>query len=113
MKALLLALLLAVTPIAFTGCQQTAATQTATYKTLATVGQTAQAGIDTAAQLLKAGKITVAQYQGVAAFYDTKFQPVFRLAVVAAQSDLSSVASPDVLELAAQLALLVANLTAK
>ncbi len=82
-------------------------------KTLASVGATAKAGIDTAAQLLAKGQITVAQYQKVAAFYDNQWQPAFKLAVAATHSDLSSLASPDLASLAVQFATLVAQLTSK
>jgi hypothetical protein len=94
-----------------TGCTNTPTTQATKYKTLASVGLAAQGAMDSAAQLLKAGKLTVPQFQKIAAFYDTKFQPAFALARTAAQSDLSSLASPDVTALLAQLTVLLAELS--
>lgn len=98
-------------PVLTTGCSNTPTTQTTKYKTLAAVGAAAQAAMDGAATTLKAGKITVPQFQRIASFYDTKFQPAFRFAVTAAQADLSSVASPDLTSLLVQLTTLVAEVT--
>jgi hypothetical protein len=111
LRLLTFAVMLTVLPVAFVGCQNTTTTQATKYKTLASVGLAAQGAMDSAAQLLKAGKLTVPQFQKVAAFYDTKFQPAFALARTAAQSDLSSLASPDVTALLAQLTVLIAELS--
>ena len=116
MKKLFLILALAfATPLALvqTGCSTAPSTRTTEVTTLKIVGGTAKTGMDAATQLLKQGTITVAQWQHVAAFYDNQFQPTFALAVAAAQSDLSSVASPDLIALAGQFATLVAQLTTK
>ena len=110
-RLLTFALLLTVLPVAFVGCQNTTTTQTTKYKTLAATGLAAQGAVDTAAQLLKSGKITVAQWERVAFFYDAKFQPAFNFARGAAQSDLSTLASPDVTALLVQLTALVAELS--
>ncbi len=108
------ALLFAViTPALTTGCVNTASSQATKYKTLAAVGAAAQASMDSAAQMVKSGAITVPQFQKVAAFYDTKFQPAFRFAVTAAQADLSGIASPDLTALLLQFTTLVAEVTAK
>jgi hypothetical protein len=112
MKNLLLLLILAVSvPLAQTGCSTAPSSRVSEVQTLKIVGATAKTGMNAATQLLKDGKITVAQWQKVATFYDTKFQLTFALAVAAAQSDLSSVASPDLLALAAQFASLVTELS--
>jgi hypothetical protein len=113
----LLVLLLAfsfacISPAIVTGCANTPTTQAAKYKTLATVGAAAQAAMDSTTALLKAGKITVPQFQKVATFYDTRFQPSFRFAVAAAQADLSTAASPDVTTLLANFLTLIAEVTA-
>lgn len=116
LRALLIsvALLCAVTaPVLTTGCVNTASSQSTKYKTLAAVGAAAQAAMDGAATTLKAGTITVPQFQRIASFYDTKFQPAFRFAVTAAQADLSSVASPDLTSLLLQFTTLVAEVTSK
>ncbi len=104
--SILLAGFVAAFPVIQTGCQTAPSARVVEVQTLKAVGASAKAAIDASAQLLKQG-------QKIAAFYDTKFQPAFNLAVAAASSDLSSVASPDLINLATQLANLVAQLTAK
>ncbi len=89
------------------GCSTAPSYQSAEAKTLAALGATAKAGMDASTQLLKGGHITVAEWQKVAAFYDTRWQPAFTLAVNVARSDLSSFASPDLAKLASEFALLV------
>lgn len=95
------------------GCATTATSESTKYRTLAAVGAAAQAAMDGAATTLKAGKITVPQFQRIASFYDTKFQPAFRFAVTAAQADLGSVASQDLTSLLLQFTTLVAEVTSK
>lgn len=95
------------------GCQQAPSVKTVEYQSLLTVGTAAKAGMDAATVLLKQGQITVPQWQKVATFFDTKWQPTYAVAVSAARADLSTVASPDVLALATQFAQLVASLTTK
>ncbi len=108
---LLLVGVLAVSAPAFlTSCSTAPAGRVEAFKTLSVVGSTAKSGMDAATQLLKQGSITVAQWQQVATFYDTKFQPAFALAVSAANSDLSSPASTDITNLAIQFVALVAAL---
>lgn len=96
-----------------TGCQNTATSQSTKYRTLAAVGAAAQAAMDSTTAMLKAGTITVAQFQKVADCFDGKFQPAFRFAVAAARADLSSVASPDITALLVQFTGLVAELSSK
>lgn len=98
-------------PVLTTGCQNTATSQATKYKTLAAVGAAAQAAMDSATQLLKSGTITIPQFRKISTFYDTKFQPTFRLAVTAAQADLSSLASPDLTALLLQFTTLVAEVS--
>lgn len=111
MKRIILAAALLLAPVAYQGCSTAPSARVVEATTLGVVGQTAKAAIDTASQLLKDGKITVAQYQTVASFYDTKFQPAYNVALTAVQSNLSSIASPDLVTLAAQVGALVAQLT--
>ncbi len=106
--ALLLALALAA-PLAPVGCSTAPTERVAAVQTLKSVGQTAEAAVVLSAQLFRDGKITGAQARQVMDFYDQKFQPAFRFAVAAARSDLGSVASPDVMNLASQLSALVAS----
>jgi len=92
------------------GCSTAPAQRTSTFTTLKVVGLSAKAGVDSAALLLKDGKITVQQWESVANFYDLKFQPAFALAVATASSDLNSLASPELQSLSSQLLNLVASL---
>jgi hypothetical protein len=112
MKKFLLLVCLAVASLTvFPGCPTVPAARVVEYQTLKTIGLSAKATVDGAALLLKQGAITVPQWQGIAACYDTKFQPAYALAVAAAQSDLSTAASPDLIVLAGQLASLIASYT--
>lgn len=101
------------TPVLQTGCQNTPATQSKTVQTLLTIGTTAKTAMDASTQLLKQGAISVDQWRQIANFFDTKWQPAFALAVSAAHSDLSSLASPDLIALAAQFTAFIAQVTAK
>lgn len=112
MKKLFIILGLAIaTPLFQSGCQSAPTQRVVAVQTLSAVGISAKAGINTVTSLLKQHKISVVDYQKVADFYDNKFQPAYGLAVVSVQSDLSSIASPDLLALAAQFAALVAQVT--
>lgn len=101
-----LALLAAPAIILTTGCQAPSS-RVAQMQTLKAVGQSAEATVALSAQLYRDGRITAVQARQVADLYDLKFQPTFRLAVAAAQANLDSIASPDVLALASQLSNLV------
>jgi hypothetical protein len=96
---------------ATTGCSTAPSARVQAVQTLGVLGSSAKAGMDSATQLLAQGSITVAQWQKVADFYDHRWQPAYALAVTAARSDLGSIASPDVTNLAVQLLALVASLT--
>ena len=111
MKRLLLILCLACTPLAFTNCTQAPSERVVFVQTLKSVGQTAETTVAMSARLYQAGDISPAQAYAVAEFYDKKFQPAFRTAVFAAKSNLDTVASPEVVELARQLSALVSSLT--
>lgn len=106
---LLVALLGLCAPV-LTSCTTAPSSRVVQVQTLKAVAATAKAAIDGAADSLAAGKMSVAHYQEVAAFYDTKFQPASKLATQAVQSDLAP-ASPELLVLAAQLATLIASYT--
>lgn len=112
MNRIFLALCLAIAPVGLTSCATSPQVQATEARTLLAVGTSAKAGLDTCTQLLKAGKMSVADYQKVAAFFDSRFQPAFRLAVAVAKSDTAP-ASPDLLNLASQFAALVATYTSK
>ncbi len=100
--------LMCATPLVITtGCQTGSTTQATAVTTLKVVGATASQAMATSAQLLKDGKITVAQWNQIADIFDHQFQPSYRLAVAAANSNVDSVASPDLVSLAAQLGALI------
>jgi len=97
----------------FTACSTPPSARVAQVQTLRAVGEAAKASMDATTQLLKQGTITLDKWQKVATFYDTKFQPAYTVAVYAANSDLSSVSSPDLTNLLNQLLSLASTLTAK
>ncbi len=108
-KLLLIAALTISAPLVMlpTGCTTAPFARVVEVQTLKAVGQSADAAIALSAQLYRDGKITAAQARQVADFYDHKFQPAFRVAATAVQYNLSSVASPDLANLASQLSALV------
>lgn len=111
MKKLLLVFALAVASLpVFTGCQTAPDQRVFAVQTLKAVGESADAAVGLSAQLYRDGKITPAQARQVLDFYNLKFQPSYRVAVSAVNSDLSTIASPDVMNLASQLSALVLSL---
>lgn len=108
---LLMATLAIAAPVLQTGCQVPVDQRTQAYQTLRIVGQSAKASMDTATALLKQGSIRLDQWQRVATIYDTSFQPAFRLALDASMSNLDSFASPDLINLAGQMAVIITELT--
>jgi hypothetical protein len=108
----ILALAFAVTVIQ-TGCGTPVAQRTQAVQTLEIVGQTAKTAIQASATLLAKGQITVAQWNQISTIYDTQFQPAYAIAVQAVNSDLSSVASPDIAALAGQIAALATSFATK
>lgn len=117
MKKLLLVLglsLAVVTPLALTtGCSTAPSGRVVQVQTLKAVGHAAEASVAMSAQLYASGVITAAQARQVADFYDTRFQPSYRLAVAAVNANLDSIASPDLVALANQLAALVVQFQSK
>jgi hypothetical protein len=105
------AIMLAGTSITYVGC--TTASQVQAVQTLETVGLAVDAAMATSASLYHNGQITQAQWQQIADFHDQKFIPAYKLAIQVAQSNLSSVASPDIVTLSTQLAALVASFQIK
>jgi len=109
MKRLLLAfLLVAAVPTIPTGCSTAPTQRGQTVTTLKIVGASVDTSMKIAVQLYRDGKISPAVWNQVAAIHDQKFQPAYNLAVAAVQANLDSVASPDLVGLAAQLAQIVA-----
>ena len=114
MKKLIRILCLACAPVAFTSCQITPATrQVIAVQSLKSVGQTAEAALTVSAQLYHDGKITAAEARAVNDFFDSKFEPAFRFASSVARANRDSVASPNLVSLASQLASLVAQYQTK
>ena len=101
------------TPLALTGCNTPPDSRVVAVQSLKAVGASAEASMQLAGQLYQAGKITSGQLIAVANFYDGKFQPTFRIAVLAANSDVTAIAPTDVSALATQLATLVASFSAR
>lgn len=106
MKKILLCfcLLAPVTCLLPVGCQTAPSERVQEVKTLKAVGLAVDGTMRLAAQLYHDGKISADVWRQVALVHDAQFQPAFNLAVKAVQSDLSSVASPDLVGLASQLA---------
>lgn len=98
-----------IAPLALTSCSHAPTERTSEVKTLKVIGASADASMKLATQLLADGKITREQWNKVAVFFDTKFQPAFGLAVSAVKSDLSAIASPEIVTLSVQLAGIVAS----
>lgn len=103
----ILAALAAFCPPVLTSCSTPPSQRVVTVQTLKAIGQSAESAVASSAQLYASGTISAPQARSVMDFYNLKFQPAYRLAVIAANSDLSSVASPDLINLAAQLSSLV------
>jgi hypothetical protein len=101
-----------VTPVLITSCAAPS-TRVVQVQTLKIVGQSAEAAVGVSAQLYQQGNITAEQARAVMDFYNLRFQPGYRLAVAAAQSNLDSIASPELAALAAQLVQLVATFQPK
>lgn len=92
-----------------TGCSTAPSERVVAVTTLKTLGEARNTAMQVAGQLWRDGKITDAQRDKIIAFHDGVFQPAYRLAVAGVQSDLT-VASPDLLNLFAQLQALIPKL---
>lgn len=110
---IVLMLFVIVVPMTHTGCTTPTDKRVAAVQTLKAVGQTAEAAVMTSAQLYAAKTINASQARQIADLYDNKFQPAYRVAVTAVNSNLDSIASPDLVALAAQLSGLVLSFSQK
>jgi hypothetical protein len=106
-------IMLAALPALTTSCTTAPSSRVAQVQTLKAVGHTAEAAVAASADLYKAKQITDAQARQVIALYDLKFQPAYRLAVSAVNANLDSIASPELVALAAQISALVLTFTQK
>ncbi len=103
--AKLLFILAAVTPMSLTmtqGCRNVPA-QTQAVQTLKAVGYAAKAVVDGAWELRKQGVITEAKWAEIARFYDDRFQPAFRKAVILAKERLDAPAPVEMVYLLSEL----------
>jgi hypothetical protein len=87
-------------PFVTTGCFSTQVQQA---KTLETVGVTAKLTLDSAAILLRDGKISVETFQRIANIYDNKFQPLFRLALARVEGNISAPSPLELVSIASEL----------
>ena len=104
---LLISLAFAVPVLTVTPACQAPSARNVQVQSLKAVGQSAEATLALSAQLYRDGRITAEQARAVLDFYNVKYLPAFRVAVSAVQANLDSIASPDLIGLASQLANLV------
>lgn len=90
----------------FAGCAAPSS-RVVQVQTLKVVGHTAEAAVAASAQLYASGKITAEQARQVMDIYDKQFQPAYRVAVNAVNANLDSIASPELVTIAAQLSALI------
>lgn len=112
-KWLLISLVLASTPTLYVGCGTPPNERVVTVTTLKVAGQIAEQAVASSAIMYRDGAITEEQARDVAEFFDRKFQPVYRNAVLAARVDLSQPASPEIMALATELSNMVLNFSRK
>lgn len=110
---LIVAVLGVCTPAFFTGCSTAPSARVAQVQTLKAVGQSAEAVVQSAAHLYAAGTISADQARAVMTFYDTRFQPAYRVAVTAVNSNLSLNSPDELIALSAQLSALLLQFTSK
>jgi len=96
-----------------TGCGTPPSERVAQVQTLKAVGHTAEAAVALSAQLYRDGVIDAVQAHRVLNIYDLKFQPAYRVAVATVNANLDSIASPDLVALASEIASLVASYQTK
>ena len=105
-RLLILALAVAIAPVAYQGCTTPPSERVQVVTTLKALGAARDTAMQVAGQLWLAGKIDDAQRDKIIDFHDNKFQPAYRLAVAGVQADLT-IASPDLVNLFAQLQALI------
>lgn len=95
------------TPLLQTGCQTPPSSRNIQFQTLKAVGYAANDAVALSARLYNDKVITAEQAREVIDFFNNRFQPAYRLAVMTARSHLDSLASPEILSLAGELSALV------
>lgn len=98
-------------PMLTTSCSTAPSGRVAQVQTLKAVGESAEAAVTSAAHLYASGQISAAQTLQIMSFYDQKFQPAYRVAVTAVNSNLSLQAPDDLILLSAQLSALLLQFT--
>jgi hypothetical protein len=115
MKKLITLLLVAVlgvcSPVLLTSCSTAPSSRVTQVQTLKAVGESAEAVVTSAAHLYASGQITAAQTLQITHFYDFTFQPAYRVAVTAVNSNLTLQAPDDLIALSAQLSALLLQFT--
>ncbi len=96
-----------------TGCKTAPTERVTQVRTLLAVGESASTTMQVAAKLRVQGKISERQWQDLAAFHDNRYLPAYKLAVAAVSADLSTIASPDIINLVSQLAGMLAEMEKK
>lgn len=98
-----IALAFAISSPAFHGCSTPPSQRVAAVNTLKSIGAAADAAMRVAAGAYHDGRLTAAQWAKIAEAHD-RFQALYNVAVAGVQANLDSIASPDLVSLAAQLA---------
>lgn len=109
LRLLILAMALGLGSVAYQGCGTPPSARVVQVQSLKAVGHTAEAAVATSAQLYNGHVITAQQARAVIDLYNLRFQPAFKVAVSAVNANLDSIASPELADLAGQLASLVAS----
>lgn len=107
LSILALAFAVALVPVSQTGCSTPASARVSQVQSLKVVGHTAESAVAASAQFYASGQITAKQARDVIDLYNLRFQPAYRLAVIAVNSNLDSAASPDLINIATMLSTLV------
>ena len=88
---------------AFTGCATPVSQRVVAGQTLKATGQTAEAVVALSAQLYRDGHLSAERALAILEFYNTRFQPAYRAALIAARSDLQAISPSEVLAILAEL----------
>lgn len=105
----LMALTCACAPVGLTSCSTAPSARVVQVQTLKAVGASVDTSMKVLAELYRDGKITQEQWNKAADIHDRAFLPAYNLAVTAVQANLDSIASPDLINIATQLANAVLN----
>lgn len=107
----LMGMVLALSLPFLSGCSTTPNAQHTEYTTLRVIGASRDAAMQIAAHEYNLHHISPEQWAKIKNLHDNKLQPAYRFAVAAAMANLDTLASPDLVDLANQLAQLIAQFT--